>query len=202
MNPHQGPDPDPSTSWEPGDYIAWGQGPEAGEACVSDTSEHRSLSPLSRIRPRTRSGPRRTSSGRMPEATTKHQGEQKTPDKIETSPPSTAIAAVFAPATKTTGEGENEEVEMVAVETQQRGAKRKIPLTKTKEQNDTEKDVKRPCPSTKRTDVLEDMINKLSDKMEKMFNVLVGRLSDSEAESKALALKHDKWLEELEKKLS
>ncbi|KAH8023676.1 hypothetical protein HPB51_015172 [Rhipicephalus microplus] len=50
--------------------------------------------------------------------------------------------------------------------------------------------------------VLEDMINKLSDKMEKMFEMLVVRLSDSEAECKALALKHDKRLEELEKKIS
>ncbi|KAL3186203.1 hypothetical protein MRX96_027933 [Rhipicephalus microplus] len=101
-------------------------------------------------------------------------------------------------------EGENEEVEMVAVETQQPGAKRKIPLTKTKEQNDSEKEVKRLRPSTKKnkTDVLEDMINKLSEKMEKTFEMLVMRLSDSEAESKVLALKHDKRLEELEKKIS
>ncbi|KAH8038464.1 hypothetical protein HPB51_001637 [Rhipicephalus microplus] len=122
--------------------------------------------------------------------------------KIQTSPPSTAIAAFSTPATKTTGERENEAVEMVAVETQQPGAKRKIPLTKTKEQNDSEKEVKRPCSSTKKTDVLEDMINKLSDKMEKMFEMLVVRLSDSEAESKALALKYDKRLEKLEKKIS
>ncbi|KAH8036191.1 hypothetical protein HPB51_019596 [Rhipicephalus microplus] len=70
--------------------------------------------------------------------------------QIQTLPSSTAIAAVSTPATKTTGEGENEEVEMVAVETQQPGAKRTIPLTKTKEQNDSEKVVKRPRPSTKK----------------------------------------------------
>ncbi|KAL3250705.1 hypothetical protein MRX96_055408 [Rhipicephalus microplus] len=116
--------------------------------------------------------------------------------QIQTSPPSTAIAAFSTPATKTTGKRDNEEVEMVAVETQQPGAKRKIPLTKTKEQNDSEKEVKRPHSSMKKTDVLEDMINKLSDKMEKMFEMLI------EAGSKALALKYDKRLDELEKKIS
>ncbi|KAL3259514.1 hypothetical protein MRX96_002145 [Rhipicephalus microplus] len=53
-----------------------------------------------------------------------------------------------------------------------------------------------------RQGVLKDMINKRSDKMKKMFEMLVVRLSDSEAESEALALKHDKRLEEQEKKIS
>ncbi|KAL1420534.1 hypothetical protein MTO96_000510 [Rhipicephalus appendiculatus] len=58
-----------------------------------------------------------------------------------------------------------------------------------------------PALAQKKTDVLEDMINKLSDKMEKMFEMLVVQLSDSEAERKALALKHEKRLEELEKRI-
>lgn len=45
-------------------------------------------------------------------------------------------------------------------------------------------------------------MNKLSDKMEKMFEMLVVRISDSEAERKAQALMHDKRLEELEKRIS
>ncbi|KAL1420625.1 hypothetical protein MTO96_004504 [Rhipicephalus appendiculatus] len=45
------------------------------------------------------------------------------------------------------------------------------------------------------------MINKMSDKMEKMFEMLVVQLSDSEAERKALALKDEKRLEELEKRI-
>lgn len=91
---------------------------------------------------------------------------------------------------------------MVEEVAQQPGAKRKIPVTKSKEQDGSEQEVKRPRPSTKKTDVLEDMINKLSDKMEKMFEMLVVRISDSEAERKAQALMHDKRLEELEKRIS
>ncbi|KAL3213262.1 hypothetical protein MRX96_051740 [Rhipicephalus microplus] len=63
------------------------------------------------------------------------------------------------------------------------------------------KEVKRPRPSTEKTEVLEDIINKLSDKIEKMFEMLVAGLSDSEQESKTLALKYDKRLEELEWKI-
>ncbi|KAH7951767.1 hypothetical protein HPB52_012750 [Rhipicephalus sanguineus] len=73
---------------------------------------------------------------------------------------------------------------------------------KTPYMDGSEQEVKRPRPSTKKTDVLEGMINKLSDKMEKMFEMLVVRISDSEAERKAQALKHDKRLEELEKRIS
>ncbi|KAL1487264.1 hypothetical protein MTO96_031030 [Rhipicephalus appendiculatus] len=58
-----------------------------------------------------------------------------------------------------------------------------------------------PALAQTKIDVLEDMINKLSDKMEKIFEMLVVQLSDSEAESKALALKHEKRLEELEKRI-
>lgn len=46
------------------------------------------------------------------------------------------------------------------------------------------------------------MLNKLSDKMEKMFEMLAARISDSEAERKAQALKYDRRLAELEKKVS
>ncbi|KAH7981866.1 hypothetical protein HPB52_001355 [Rhipicephalus sanguineus] len=105
--------------------------------------------------------------------------------QTQSSPPSNAVAAVFTPSTKTMEEEE-----------------RKIPVTKSKEQDGSEQEVKRPRPSTKKTDVLEDMINKLSDKMEKMFEMLVVRISDSEAERKAQALKHNKRLEELEKRIS
>ncbi|KAH8025194.1 hypothetical protein HPB51_004735 [Rhipicephalus microplus] len=44
----------------------------------------RHLGSRSRSRPRTRSGRRSTSRGKTPEATTKQQGEQKTPDKVTT----------------------------------------------------------------------------------------------------------------------
>ncbi|KAH7969303.1 hypothetical protein HPB52_016592 [Rhipicephalus sanguineus] len=90
--------------------------------------------------------------------------------RTQSSPPSNAVAAVSTPSTKTM---EEEEVEMVEEVAQQPGAKRKIPVTKSKEQEGSEQEVKRPRPSTKKTDVLEDMINKLSDKMEKMFEMLV-----------------------------
>ncbi|KAL1472087.1 hypothetical protein MTO96_039543 [Rhipicephalus appendiculatus] len=123
----------------------------------------------------------------------------KTPYLGQSSPPSTAVAAVSTPSTKIMEE--EEEVEMVEEIAQQPGAKRKIPVTKTKERDGSEQEVKRPRPSTKKTDVLEDMINRLSDKMEKMFEMLVVQLSDSEAERKALALKHEKRLEELEKRI-
>ncbi|KAH7951568.1 hypothetical protein HPB52_010361 [Rhipicephalus sanguineus] len=153
----------------------------------------------SRSRARAERGSRSASEGKKPEAMGKKQEEQKTPDKTQSSPPSNAVAAVSAASTKTM---EEEKVEMVEEVAQQPGAKRKIPVTKSKEQDGSEQEVKRPRPSTKKTDVLEDMINKLSDKMEKMFEMLVVRISDSEAERKAQALMHDKRLEELEKRIS
>ncbi|KAH8010189.1 hypothetical protein HPB51_025765 [Rhipicephalus microplus] len=132
-----------------------------------------------------------------------HQTPNEILTKMQTqaSPPSTAIAAFSTPATETTGERENEEVEIVAVETQQPGAKRKIPLTKTKEQNDSEKEVNRPCSSTTKNRRPRRQDKQTVGQNGKMFEMLVVRLSDSEAESKVLALKYDKRLEELENKI-
>ncbi|KAL3202515.1 hypothetical protein MRX96_053372 [Rhipicephalus microplus] len=62
MNPHESPDPYPSPGWEPGDYVVWGEGPEAD--------------------PGSGAGPSSASRGRKPKATTKQQGQQKTPGKV------------------------------------------------------------------------------------------------------------------------
>lgn len=62
----------------------------------------------------------------------------------------------------------------------QSGTKRKVQVTKLTEQETVTQEVKRPRPSTKKTDILEEMIEKLSEKMDKLFEVLAARMNEIE----------------------
>ncbi|KAH6928814.1 hypothetical protein HPB50_020111 [Hyalomma asiaticum] len=79
----------------------------------------------------------------------------------------------------------DEETEMLSEEVPQIGSKRKSTETYKEKPSSPAREIKRPRPSVKKTNILEDMINKLTDKTERMFDMLMTRFTDLDAERKA-----------------